>query len=130
MHPFRAAVESRDVEGFPLLLAEDVEFLSPVAFKPYVGREMVAAILRGVMRVFEDLHYVNELHDADGRDVHLVFKATVNGREVHGCDFLHLDENGLIDRFCVMVRPLSAANALAEAMTAQFDDIKREAGVA
>lgn len=130
MHPFRAAVEKRDVEGLPLLLAEDVEFLSPVAFKPYVGRDLVAAILRGVMRVFEGLHYVNEIHAPGGRDVHLVFKAKVNGREVHGCDFLHLDENGLIDRFCVMVRPLTAANALADAMTAQFDDIKREAGVA
>ncbi|MFG2000686.1 nuclear transport factor 2 family protein [Spirillospora sp. NPDC048911] len=130
MHPFRAAVEKRDVEGFPLLLARDVEFLSPVAFKPYVGRELVAAILRGVMRVFEDLHYVNEIHEPGGHDVALVFKATVNGREVHGCDFLHLDDDGLIDRFCVMVRPLSAANALADAMTAQFDDIKREAGVA
>ncbi|MEU5878847.1 nuclear transport factor 2 family protein [Spirillospora sp. NPDC047279] len=130
MHAFRAAVENRDLEGLPLLLAEDVEFLSPVAFKPYVGRDLVAAILRGVLRVFEGIHYVNEINDPGGRDLALIFKATVDGREVHGCDFLHLDENGLIDRFCVMVRPLSAANALAEAMGAQFDDIKREAGVA
>jgi hypothetical protein len=34
----------------------------------------------------------------------------------------------LIDDFVVMVRPLSAATALAEAMGAQFDQILREAG--
>jgi hypothetical protein len=46
---------------------------------------------------------------------------------VEGCDFLHLDADGLIDEFTVMVRPLSAAQALSEAMAAQFDRIQREA---
>jgi len=46
---------------------------------------------------------------------------------VEGCDFLHLDEGGLIDEFTVMVRPLSAAQTLAAAMAAQFEQIQREA---
>jgi hypothetical protein len=50
----------------------------------------------------------------------LVFQAKVNGRQVHGCDFLHFDDNGLIDDLTVMVRPL------AEAMDAQVEQIKRE----
>ena len=56
-----------------------------------------------------------------------MFVANVNGREVQGCDFLHLDDDGLIDDFTVMVRPLSGANALAEAMGAQFERIAAEA---
>jgi hypothetical protein len=36
-----------------------------------------------------------------------------------GCDFLHLDDHGLIDRFIVMLRPLPAVEAMAEAMSAQ-----------
>ena len=127
MHPFRAAVEARDHEAMTAMLADDVVFTSPVAFKPYPGKPITAAILRGVLRVFEDFTYVREIANPDGRDHALVFTATVAGRKITGCDFLHVDEQGRIDDFMVMVRPLSGANALAEAMNAQFDQIAREA---
>lgn len=127
MHSFRIAVEARDEVAIEALLADNVVFTSPVAFKPYEGKPITAAILRGVMRVFEDFRYVREITDSNGRDHALVFEATVAGKKITGCDFLHLDDDGLIDDFMVMVRPLSAATALAEAMGAQFDQIQREA---
>ncbi|MET7859382.1 nuclear transport factor 2 family protein [Streptomyces sp. NPDC005318] len=127
MHPFRKAVETRDADAIESLLAENVVFTSPVAFRPYPGKAITAAILRGVMRVFEDFAYVREIADPDGRNHALVFTATVNGRQIQGCDFLHFDEDGKIDDFTVMVRPLSAAQALSEAMGAQFERISREA---
>lgn len=128
MHPFRKAVEARDHDSIHALLAEDVVFTSPVAFKPYPGRSITAAILRGVDRVLTDFHYVREISGADGRDHALVFEAKVGDRHINGCDFLHMNEDGLIDDLVVMVRPLSAATALAEAMGAQFERIAREAG--
>ncbi|MEB8343755.1 nuclear transport factor 2 family protein [Streptomyces endophyticus] len=127
MHPFRAAVEKDDLDAVEAMLAEDVVFTSPVVFKPYPGKAITAAILRGVTRVFEDFRYVREIGDADGRDHVLVFEARVGDRKITGADFLHFDEDGLIDDFMVMVRPLSAAQALAEAMGAQFDRIAEEA---
>jgi len=130
MHPFRKAVEERDEKGIQALLADDVVFTSPVAFKPYVGKPITAAILRGVLRIFEDFHYIREIHDGNGRDHALVFEtgiATVPGVKVTGCDFLHFNDDGLIDQFMVMVRPLSGATALSEAMGAQFDRIQQEA---
>ncbi|MEU6950439.1 nuclear transport factor 2 family protein [Streptomyces sp. NPDC046316] len=127
MHAFRKAVENRDESAIVALLADDVVFTSPVAFKPYEGKAITAAILRAVMRVFEDFEYVREIADPAGRDHALVFTATVNGRRIQGCDFLHVDDEGRIDDFTVMVRPLSAAQALAEAMGAQFDRIAQEA---
>ena len=127
MHPFRAAVEARDTAAIEAMLAENVVFTSPVAFKPYPGKAITAAILRGVLRVFEDFQYVREIASADGRDHALVFTTTVNGKKVNGCDFLHFDEDGRIDDFMVMVRPLSGAQALAEAMAAQFEQISAEA---
>ena len=126
MHPFRQAVESNDLQAFPGLLAEDVTFLSPVAFQPYHGRTLVAAILRGAARAFEDFHYVREIESPDGREHALMFEARVGDREVHGCDFLHHDDNGLIGEFCVMVRPLSGARALADEMARQFEIITSE----
>ncbi|QIS14350.1 nuclear transport factor 2 family protein [Nocardia arthritidis] len=125
MHPFRAAVEARDHAAIEALLADEVVFTSPVAFKPYPGKAITAAILRAVIDVFEDFRYVREI--ADGRDHAFVFEATVDGKQLTGCDFLHFDADGRIDDFMVMVRPLSAAQALAERMGEQFERIKAEA---
>ncbi|OBG28777.1 nuclear transport factor 2 family protein [Mycobacterium sp. 852002-51057_SCH5723018] len=130
MHPFRKAVEARDEAAIQAMLADTVVFTSPVAFKPYVGKPITAAILRGVLRVFEDFHYIREIADGNGRDHAFVFEtgiAGVPGVKVTGCDFLHFNDDGLIDDFMVMVRPLSGATALSEAMGAQFDLIRQEA---
>ncbi|MFI6044981.1 nuclear transport factor 2 family protein [Nocardia sp. NPDC051321] len=127
MTTFREAVEARDTEAVEALLADNVVFTSPVAFKPYPGKAITAAILRGVLRVFEDFHYLREIANPDGRDHALIFEATVDGKTVNGCDFLHYDDNGKIDSLTVMIRPLSAAQALSEAMAAQFPRIQEEA---
>lgn len=130
MHPFRKAVEDRDEQAIQALLSDNVVFTSPVAFKPYVGKPITAAILSGVLRIFEGFHYVREIAGADGRDHALIFEtglAGAPGVKITGCDFLHFDTDGLIDDFMVMVRPLSGATALSEAMAAQFGRIQQEA---
>lgn len=127
MRAFRETVEAWDFDAVEALLAEDVVFSSPVVFKPYAGKAITAAILRGVSRVFEDFRYDRELSGSDGRDHALVFTARVGERTLTGCDFIHVNEEGLIDQFMVMVRPLSGAQALAEAMGAQFEQIAQEA---
>ncbi|MFF5574801.1 nuclear transport factor 2 family protein [Streptomyces luteogriseus] len=127
MRAFREAVEKSDLDAAVALLAPDVVFTSPVVFKPYAGKAITAAILRAVSEVFQDFRYVREINDVNGRDHALVFTARVGDREINGCDFIHLDDNGLIDEFTVMVRPLSGAQALAAAMGAQFERIAEEA---
>lgn len=128
MHPFRAAVEARDFEGAVALLADDVVFQSPVVFRSYEGRDAVAAILFAVSRVFEDFRYEREIGAEGASDHALVFRAQVGDREVHGCDFIHTDENGKIDELTVMVRPLSATLALGEAMRVQLEAALRKSG--
>lgn len=127
MKSFREAVEARDPDAIAAALAENVVFTSPVAFRPYPGKAITAAILRGVLRVFEDFRYMRELSGEDGRAHALVFEARIGDTRVEGADFLHLDESGLVDELTVMVRPLSAAQALSAAMGAQFEQIQREA---
>ncbi|MEV0737999.1 nuclear transport factor 2 family protein [Streptomyces sp. NPDC050549] len=127
MRAFREAVEAQDMDAVEALLAEDVVFTSPVVFKPYPGKAITAAILHAVARVFEDFRYEREIGDPDGTDHALVFRARVGDRELTGCDFIHVNEEGLIDDLMVMVRPLSGAQALQEAMAAQFETIAKEA---
>lgn len=96
------------------LFAEDVTFRSPVVFKPYEGREAIAVLLAAVVEVFEDFRYIDQVESDD--TAVLLFEARVGGRELNGVDVLRFDAGGLIGEMMVMVRPLSAVNALAEAM--------------
>jgi ketosteroid isomerase-like protein len=120
MHPFRAAVEAEDMSAAVALLSEDVVFRSPVVFKPYQGRAAVAPLLHAVFEVFEDFRYVREIGAEGAPDHVLVFHARVGDMELEGSDFLHTAEDGSIDELMVMVRPLSAALALAKAMQAKL----------
>lgn len=120
MRAFRQAVESWDVDRAVSLMTEDVTFRSPVVHKPYRGRESVAVILHAVAKVFDDFRYEREIGADGAPDTALVFRARVGDREVEGCDFLHTNEEGLVDEFFVMLRPLSGAMALAEAMRAEL----------
>lgn len=121
MSAFRQAIEAKDLEALDALLADDVVFRSPVAHKPYPGKAITSAILRTVVEVFEDFQYVRQHQDESGEAY--VFTATVNGLELTGCDFLTLDDRGLITEFMVMVRPLKAAQALADRMAERYPDI-------
>lgn len=113
-HPFRAAVEARDLQALSATLAEQVVFSSPVAFQPFRGRADVTEVLGNVLEVFENFSYSDEL---EGEGSHaLVFTATVGGRTVQGLDYLRFDDEGLVSELVVMVRPLSGVIALAEAM--------------
>ena len=120
MHPFRSAVEAGDFDALPAFFAEDVVFHSPIAHKPYHGRETMGAILRAVSNVFEDLAYEREIGTVGGPDHALVFNARVGDLEINGCDFIHTRDDGLIDEFTVMLRPLKAVNAFAEKMAVEF----------
>jgi ketosteroid isomerase-like protein len=123
VHPFRSAIEARDLDAAVALLREDVVFRSPVVFKPYHGRDAMRVILGAVLAVFEDFRYVREIGadiETGARDHALVFEARVGDKQIEGCDFIQLDDDGAISAFTVMVRPMSGMLALAEAMKAQL----------
>ena len=121
-HPFREAVERGDIEAAIDLLAPDVVFNSPVAHKPFEGKEATAGVLRAVFTTFEDFEYTDEL---DSGDVHaLVFRARVGDKQVQGLDLLRLNADGQIKDFTVMVRPASGLMALGEAMAPKVATLK------
>lgn len=125
---FRAAVDTRDLAALDDLFTEDIRLYSPVKFTPFEGRPMVLGLFGVLLRTFEDFRYVGELtgraETAAGAAAGtadseiLVFRATVNGKQIHGIDLLQFDEAGRIKEFTVMVRPQSAVHALGEAVLA------------
>ena len=93
MHAFRAAIESGELDSLGKLLTDDVVLHSPIAHRPYHGRDTVAAIITAVAQVFENFRYQQEF---SGLPSHcgnhaLVFTATVGELNIQGCDFCTAD---------------------------------------
>jgi hypothetical protein len=121
---WKAVVETRDVGGLESLLAEDVRFLSPVVFRPTVGRGPTMLVLAAVLQVFGDLRYTHAYVDRSG-GVTLQFETGVAGEDgrrldVEGVDVFRLDETGRIVSLTVMLRPLSAVQAVGARMREQL----------
>ena len=124
MHPFRAAVESRDLDAALALFSDEATLDSPVAFKPFTGLEAIRVVLGAVMEVFEDFRYTDELASADAHL--LVFRARVGDKEVEGVDLLRIEpQEGRISNLTVFIRPLSGLIALAEQMQAKVGHLQK-----
>jgi hypothetical protein len=106
-------------------LAPDVQFHSPVAFRPFDGRESTAGVLEAILSVFDDFEYTDEIESGD--TVALLFRARVGDKSVQGLDFLRLDREGRIKEFTVMLRPLSAIVAVGERMAPKVEGLAKAA---
>ncbi|MEU6890576.1 nuclear transport factor 2 family protein [Streptomyces sp. NPDC046557] len=127
---FRSAVDDRDLTALGELFTEDVRLYSPVKFTPFEGKATVIALFGVLLRTFQDFRYVGRLDGAaessapepagagDAPAAVLVFRATVDGKQIHGIDLLHLDADERIKEITVMVRPQSAVHALGQAVLA------------
>jgi hypothetical protein len=113
-HPFAQAVLAADHAAATALLADDVTFHSPAVHRAYHGKEQVEELLHLAATVFEGFRYTAEWRD--GATTILFFEANVGDRELQGVDILEHDGAGLIERFTVMIRPLSGLQAVAAAM--------------
>ncbi len=108
------AVKTGDEDQIIKLLAEQVEFLPPTYYKTWVGREPVAALLAHVAEVFSHFTYRRVM--GNGPDWALEFECKVGDLDAVGVDLITLDEDGLIARFEVVMRPYKSIGALREAM--------------
>ncbi|WP_130804827.1 nuclear transport factor 2 family protein [Acinetobacter ihumii] len=109
-------LDTRDISILNELLADDVCFHSPVAFKPYQGKQVVFFILSNVITIFENFTYHREFYTEDGQNVVLEFSANVGEKSLKGIDMIRFNQDGKMTDFEVMIRPMSGLQALAEKM--------------
>ena len=109
-------IKTGDMSSLNELLADDVVFRSPVAYKPYEGKHVVFFILTNVIQVFQDFTYHREFYSEDGENAVLEFSANVSGKSLKGIDMIRFNEHGQIIDFEVMIRPKSGLEALAAQM--------------
>jgi len=122
-------VSRADMIGLGDVLAENVVFHSPVVHTPQRGRELTTMYLVAATQVLggDKFRYVREV--VSGRDIVLEFETEVDGLHINGVDMMHLDADGRIDDFKVMVRPLKAINAVHQAMRRMLEQAAQGATV-
>lgn len=126
MHPtitkMKEVVASGDDSKIIDLLAPNVSFLPPTYWASWTGAEPVAAVLGHVGQVFSDFTYRRVM--GEGKDWALEFQCKVGELDAVGVDLITLNDDGLIEVFEVVMRPLKTVSALRDAMMAR---IKRDA---
>ena len=116
LHQWHSMVAEKNLGELASILHPKAVFRSPMAHTPYPSAQAVQVILSNVMQVFDNFQYHRELASADGLSVVLEFSAQVNGKDLKGIDMVQFDAEGKITDFEVMVRPLSALQALGDEM--------------
>ncbi len=118
MHPMISkmveVVAKGDEDDIKQLLAENVQFQPPTYYKTWTGRDPVAAILGHVGQVFSDFRYRRIMGESS--DWALEFQCKIGKLDAVGVDLITLDEDGLICRFEVVMRPHKSVGALRDAM--------------
>ena len=109
-------LNTQDMRILNQLLADEVVFRSPVAFKPYQGKQVVFFILTNVIQVFENFTYHREFYTEDQQSVVLEFSADVGDKQLKGIDMIRFNQQGQIVEFAVMIRSLSGLQALGAEM--------------
>ena len=120
---WHAYMENPSKEALSSMLHDDVEFISHVVFTPQKGKDKAMQYLLSAGVVFSDtkFEYVHET-EAGNRMI-LEFEAEMGGKYVNGVDIIDFNDDGLITRFKVMVRPLQAVNMLWEQMGKQLEQV-------
>ena len=105
-------IEDRNAAGLDDILADDAVFHSPVVHTPQRGKALTKLYLSAAIMVLggSKFAYVREVIGES--DAVLEFTAELDGIIINGVDMVHWNEDGKIDDFKVMIRPLKAVNLL------------------
>lgn len=109
----------RDPTGLTDLIADDAVFCSPAVHTPQEGKALTIAYLTAAIHVLgPSLTYHRTWHGEDSAV--LEFTAELDGKQVHGVDVIGWNDDGRIDSFTVMVRPLKGLHVVIEHMAAEL----------
>ena len=115
--------EASDPSGLADILADDVVFHSPVVHTPQEGKAITTLYLTAAFHTLNNEHFRYQREILQGRNAMLEFTTELDGIHINGVDIIHIDDDGRIDDFKVMVRPLKAVHTLHEMMRAMLEKL-------
>ena len=111
-------VDEKDFSNLHELMAPTPTFRSPIAHNAYVGSSVVCTILSAALSTFTNFRYERTFF-CDAHNVALEFSAEVDSKQIKGIDLIRFSNEGQIEEFEVMLRPLAATTLFAEHMKAK-----------
>ncbi|MBQ0770297.1 MAG: nuclear transport factor 2 family protein [Sphingomonadales bacterium] len=118
--------EDKNGTGLRDQIADDAVFHSPVVHTPQSGKPLVVAYLSAadVVLANDSFRYVREIVDETENMAMLEFELELDGIHVNGVDIISWNDEGKIQDFKVMVRPLKAINKVWEEMGKMLEKMK------
>ena len=123
--------------GLDELLADDVEFISPIVFTQQKGKVLTKMYLSAAGNTFSDgdknksvgesnspFKYIKEV--MSGNQAVLEFETELAGKYVNGVDIITWNDAGKITEFKVMIRPLQAVNLMHEKMKEMLEALSKK----
>jgi len=114
-----------DASGLADILADNVVFHSPVVHTPQEGKAITTMYLTAAFHTLNNEHFRYRREILQGSNAMLEFTTELDGILINGVDIIHIDDQGRIDDFKVMVRPLKAINKLHEMMRAMLESMAK-----
>ncbi|QTD54734.1 nuclear transport factor 2 family protein [Parasphingorhabdus cellanae] len=107
-------------------LADNAVFHSPVVHTPQAGKPIVMAYLLAADNVLgnDSFRYMREIIDDGANMAMLEFELQLDDIQVNGVDIISWNDDGKIQDFKVMVRPLQAINKVWDEMGKMLEKMK------
>lgn len=123
---WHAHIKDKSESGLSDQIADDAVFHSPVVHTPQTGKPIVMAYLTAADVVLgnDSFRYVREIVDENVNMAMLEFELELDGIHVNGVDIISWNDEGKIQDFKVMVRPLKAINKVWEEMGKMLETMK------
>jgi hypothetical protein len=113
-------VETRDFDALGAILAESPTLGAPPYWQKLAGHDVVHTLLGIILETLEEFTYRREwIHE---RELALEFTGRVDGMDLQGIDLITIDAAGQLTNIDVMIRPLSAVQALMKHVTPRMTE--------
>jgi hypothetical protein len=123
---YRAAVEANDVDALLTTFAPGVVMHSPITDATrFDGIEDVRALMPHVFAVVNDIHYTDDIGDAQTRA--LFYTARIGKVDVVEATRVRLDDDALINEVTLWFRPMPGLAALMAALGPRLADTPAKA---
>ncbi|ABK73615.1 nuclear transport factor 2 family protein [Mycolicibacterium smegmatis] len=111
LRTYREAIGRGDVASLSAVFAENAQLRVPLFNEPLTGRQTIAEILGLLFGVADSVHLGDAFTGSDkGYAIALTLK--VGGVELEGMEYVHFDDDNLVDVLLVALRPLDGLIAM------------------
>jgi hypothetical protein len=111
LRAYREAIRRGDTASLKAVFADDAQLRVPLFTDPLVGRDTVAELLSVLFGIADSVQLGDAFTGSDGGYA-IALTLKVGSVELEGLEYVHFDDDGLVDVLMVTLRPLEGLVAM------------------